>query len=85
MFRVLVTRCLCAPVPMNGLVPVLMNDAYFTFLVKGSDFVQCLRMSLGSSKLVQPQRFSGVFSNAEAIVVHMAQSELRTIKVLRCS
>jgi hypothetical protein len=70
---------------MNGFVPVLTNDAKFTFLVKGSDFVQSLRMSLGSSKPVQPQRFSAVFSNAEAIVVHMAQSELRTIKVLRCS
>ena len=40
----------------NGFVPVLTNDANFTFLVKGSDVVQCLRMSLGSSKPVQPQR-----------------------------
>ncbi len=42
-------------------------------------------MSLGGSKMVQPQRFSFVSSNAKAIVVHLAQAELRLIKVLRCS
>jgi hypothetical protein len=42
-------------------------------------------MSLGGSKLVQPQRFSEVYSNAMALVVHEAQSELRLIEVLRCS
>jgi hypothetical protein len=32
--------------------------------VKGIDIAQCPRMSLGGSKLVQPQRFSEVSSNA---------------------
>jgi hypothetical protein len=40
---------------------------------------------LGGSKLVQLQRFSGVFSNAMAMVVHAPQVALRPIKVLRCS
>jgi hypothetical protein len=42
-------------------------------------------MSLGGSKLVQPQRFSVVLSNAKASVVHVALAALRLIKVLRCS
>ena len=42
-------------------------------------------MSLGGSKLVQPQRFSVVLSNAIAMAVHVAQAVLRRIKVLRCS
>ncbi len=42
-------------------------------------------MSLGGSKLVQPQRYSVVLSNAKAFVVHGAQAVLRPIKVLRCS
>ena len=42
-------------------------------------------MSLGGSKLEQPQRFSAVLSNAIAIVVHAAQGTLRRSKVLRCS
>ena len=56
-----------------------------TFLVTASDPVQCYGMSLGGSKMEQPQRFSEVLSNAIAIVVHAAQLELRPIKVLRCS
>jgi hypothetical protein len=43
-----------------------------------------MRLSLGGSKLVQPQRFSVVLSNAKACRVHVAQAELRPIKVLRC-
>ncbi len=43
------------------------------------------RISLGGSKLVQPQRFSFVLSNDKAIVVHVAQAALRLIQVLRCS
>ena len=39
---------------------------------------------MGGSKLVQPQRFSVVLSNAIAIVVHEAQAVLRSVKVL-CS
>jgi len=54
-------------------------------LVTGSDPVQCYRMSLGGSKLEQPQRLSEVLSYAMAIVVHVAQAVLRPIKVLRCS
>ena len=50
-----------------------------------SDPVQCLRMSLGGSKLVPPQRFSVVSSNAFATVVHEAQAALCLIKALRCS
>ena len=42
-------------------------------------------MSLGGSKLVQPQRFSEVLSNTKTLVVHAAQAVLRPIKVLRCS
>ena len=56
-----------------------------TFLVTVSDIVQCCRMSLGGSKLAQPQRFGIILSNAIAIVVHAAQAALRPIKVLRCS
>ena len=56
-----------------------------TVPVTGSDTGQSCRMSLGGSKLVQPQRFSVVLSNAIAMVVHDAQSVLRLIKVLRCS
>jgi hypothetical protein len=56
-----------------------------TVPVTFSDAEQCVRMSLGGSKLVQPQRFSEVYSNAMALVVHVAQSELRLIEVLRCS
>ena len=40
---------------------------------------------MGSSKLVPPQRFSIVFINAKAFVVHVAQAALPPIKVLRCS
>ncbi len=40
---------------------------------------------MGGSKLVPPQRFSVVLSNAKAIVVHAAQAVLRPIQVLRCS
>ncbi len=75
------TRCLCAPVPANGFRLVFRNA--LTVLVKESDIVQCMRLSSGGSKLVQPQRFSVVFSNAPAIVVHVAQAALRIIKVLR--
>ncbi len=42
-------------------------------------------MALGGSKLVQPQRFSVVLSNAMAYTVHEAQAVLCPIKVLRCS
>jgi hypothetical protein len=42
-------------------------------------------MSLGGSKLVPPQRFSVVLSNAKASSVHEAQHALRLIQVLRCS
>ncbi len=78
-----VTRCLCAPVPANGCRLVFRNAS--TELVKASDIEQCYRMSLGGSKLIQPQRFSVVLSNAKAYVVHLAQVPLRLIKVLRCS
>ncbi len=54
-------------------------------LVTETDFEQCLKKSLGGSKLVPPQRFSVVLSNAMAIEVHVAQAPLRPIKVLRCS
>ncbi len=77
------TRCLCAPVPANGCGLVFTNA--LTVLVTDSDQAQCARMSLGGSKLVQPQRFSVVLSNAKAFVVHVAQAVLRPIKVLRCS
>ena len=40
---------------------------------------------MGGSKLVQPQRFSVVLSNAKAVIAHVAQVVLRHIKVLRCS
>ena len=56
-----------------------------TFLVAVSDHVQCLVMSLGGSKLIPPQRFSVVSSNAIAAVVHGTQSVLSRIKALRCS
>ena len=79
-----VTRCLCAPVPANGFGLVCRN-ASLTVLVTKSDIEQCCRMSLGGSKLVQPQRFSLVLSNAKALVVHVAQAALCPIKVLRCS
>ena len=79
-----VTRCLCAPVPANGFGLVFAN-ASLTVLVKGSDLEQYMRMSLGGSKLVQPQRFSKVLINANAMLVHDAQAVLRLIKVLRCS
>ena len=46
---------------------------------------QCLRMSLGGSKVVPPQRFSVVVSNAVSTVVQDAQSVLCRIKALRCS
>ena len=78
-----VTCCLCAPVPANGFRLVFTNA--LTALVKGSDIEQCCRMSLGGSKLVPPQRFSAVSSNAMAVVVHVAQAVLGHIKVLRCS
>ena len=78
-----VTRCLCALVPENGLGPVFRNAS--TVLVTDSDIEQWVVMSLGGSKLVPPQRFSRVFSNATAFVVHEAQAALRVIKVLRCS
>ena len=78
-----ISSCLCAPVPANGCGLVFRNAS--TELVKASDIEQCYRMSLGGSKLVQPQRFSVVLSNALAYVVHLAQVPLRLIKVLRCS
>ena len=53
--------------------------------VKLSGHDQCLRMSLGGSKLVPPQRCSVVLSNAKANVVHVAQLVLCAIKTLRCS
>ena len=77
------TRCLRAPVPANGFCLVFTNA--LTVLVKDSDIEQCCRMSLGGSKLVPPQRFSVVFSNAKAMLVHVAQHVMRRIKVLRCS
>ena len=40
---------------------------------------------MGGSKLLQPQRFSLVLSNAKAMDVHVAQIVLRLIEVLRCS
>ena len=82
-YSVSVTRCLGAPVPANGFGLALTNT--LTFRVTGSDTVQCKRMSLGGSKLVPPQRFSVVFSNAIAMVVHVAQAVLCAIKALRCS
>ena len=78
-----VTRCLCAPVPANGLGLVFTNAS--TALVKASDIEQCCRMFLGGGKLVQPQPFSVVLNNAKAIGVHEAQVVLRPNKVLRCS
>ena len=78
-----VTRCLGAPVPANGFRHVCSNT--LTFLVTFSDTAQCTRMSLGGSKLVPPQRFSVVLSNAFAIAVHAAQLVLCLIKALRCS
>ena len=42
-------------------------------------------MSLGGSKVVPPQRFSVVMSNAVSTVVQGAQSVLCRIKALRCS
>ena len=78
-----VTRCLCAPVPANGFGLVFTNAS--TVLVALSDIEQCPWMSLGGSKLVQPQRFSVVLSNATAFVEHEAQVELCAIKALRCS
>ena len=77
------TCCLCAPVPSNGFRLVFTKAS--TELATFSDPVHCIRMSLGGSKLVQPQRFSVVSSNAIAIIVHAAQAVLRPIKVLRCS
>ena len=77
------TCCLCAPVPANGFRLVFTNAS--TELVTLGDTVQCCTMSLGGSKLVQPQRFSKVLSNAKAFEVHVAQEVLRRIKVLRCS
>ena len=78
-----VTRCLCAPVPANGFGLVFRNAS--TMLVTETDFEQCLKKSLGGSKLVPPQRFSIVFINAKAFVVHVAQAALPPLKVLRCS
>ena len=78
-----VTRCLGAPVPATGCHLALTNT--MTFLVTESDIEQCCRMSLGGSKLVPPQRFSEVLSNAFANVVHAAQHALCAIKALRCS
>ena len=40
---------------------------------------------MGGSKMVPPQRFSVVLSNAITFVVHVAQAELCLIKALRCS
>ena len=54
-------------------------------MVNFSDVGQCLTMALSGSKLVQPQRFSVVFGNAKAMVVHVAKMPLRPIKVLRSS
>ena len=79
----MVTRCLGAPVPANGFRHVYSNT--FTVLVTITDPVQCIRISLGGSKLEQPQRFSEVFINALANVVPEAQSALCAIKALRCS
>ena len=56
------TRCLGAPVPVNGFRHVCSNTV--SVLVTRTDIVQCRRMSLGGSKLSQPQRF-----NAFAIAV----------------
>jgi len=78
-----VTRCLGAPVPANGFRHVCSNTE--TVLVTDCDRVQCFGMSLGGSKLEQPQRFSVVLSNATATAVHIAQSALCAIKALRCS
>ncbi len=77
------TRCLCAPVPANGFRLVFTNAS--TELVTDSDLVQCHGMSLGGRKLIPPQRFGVVLSNAKACVVQDAQHALRRIKVLRCS
>jgi hypothetical protein len=78
-----VTRCLGAPVPANGFRHVCSNTC--TALVTASDPVKCCRMSLGGSKLVPPQRFSVVLSNAPAKVVHGTQAALCRIKALRYS
>ena len=78
------SRCLCAPVPANGFVLVFRNTSTAT-VVQDTDIEQCCRMSLGGSKLVQPQRFMVVLMNAMAFVVHAAQVALRLIKVLCCS
>ena len=40
---------------------------------------------MGGSKVVQPQRFSAVLSNAVSTVVHDAQAVLCRIKAMRCS
>ena len=48
-----------------------------------SDVEQCCKISLGGSKLVPPQRFSIVSSNA--IVVHVTEQELCSVKTLCCS
>ena len=78
-----VTRCLGAHPPANGFRLVLTNAC--TVLVIDGDTCQSTRTSLGGSKLVQPKRFSAVFSNAKACAVHLAQVELCMIKVLCCS
>ena len=51
-----------APVPVNGFRHVCSNTV--SVLVTRTDIVQCRGMSLGGSKLSQPQRF-----NAFAIAV----------------
>ena len=56
-----VTCCLCAPVPANGCGLVFTIAS--TVLVKESDIQQCPRMSLGGSKMEEPQRFSVIFIN----------------------
>ena len=75
--------CLGATVPVNGCRNALKNTV--TVQVTSSNAVQCLRMSLCCSKMVPPQRFIVVSSNAMTELVHVAQSIPRPIKALRCS
>ncbi len=78
-----VTRCMCASVPVHGFCIVLRNTP--TALVTESDLEQCIRVSLGASKLVPPQRLSFVKSNTPAIAIHVAHHALCHIKALLSS
>ena len=61
-----------------------MPRQYLVGLVTPSDIDQCLRKSLGGSKMVQPKRFNVIYSNAAAVFVHPAKLALCIIKALIC-